>query len=156
MGGPSGRLVTDKQLFDIQFAYAPDAPPQITIQQWIPAVYLPVTTPVTGFNAKTELLNQIFLVAGANNALTALSPQQNEVWYYRFHWDQERRQSAMVASREPVSALTHRCNSPWDGDRWRDSHRMHCARVAFKANASIAERHEDVGAARRWIERRET
>ena len=29
-GGPSGRLVTDKQLFDIQFAYQPDAPPQIT------------------------------------------------------------------------------------------------------------------------------
>ena len=34
---PSGRLVTDKQLFDIQFAYQPDAPPQITIEQWIPA-----------------------------------------------------------------------------------------------------------------------
>jgi para-nitrobenzyl esterase len=89
LGGPSGRLVTDKQLFDIQFAYAPDAPPQITIEQWIPVVYLPVATPVTGFNAKTELLNQIFLVAGANNALTTLSSQQNEVWYYRFDWDQE-------------------------------------------------------------------
>ena len=25
LGGPSGRLVTDKQLFDIQFAYKPDA-----------------------------------------------------------------------------------------------------------------------------------
>ena len=68
-GGPSGRLVTDKQLFDIQFAYQPDAPPQITIEQWIPAVYLPVTTPVTGFNAKTELLDQIFLGAAANNVL---------------------------------------------------------------------------------------
>lgn len=89
LGGPSGRLVTDKQLFDIQFAYAPDAPAQITIDQWIPSAYLPVTTPVTGFNAKTELLNQIFLVAGANNALTTLSSQQNEVWYYRFDWDQE-------------------------------------------------------------------
>jgi para-nitrobenzyl esterase len=89
LGGPSGRLVTDKQLFDIQFAYAPDAPAQITIEQWIPSVYLPVATPVTGFNAKTELLNQIFLVAGANNALTTLASQQNEVWYYRFDWDQE-------------------------------------------------------------------
>jgi para-nitrobenzyl esterase len=89
LGGPSGRLVTDKQLFDIQYAYAPDAAPQIAIQQWIPGAYLPVTTPVTGFNAKTELLNQLFLVAGANNALTALKSQQNEVWYYRFDWDQE-------------------------------------------------------------------
>jgi para-nitrobenzyl esterase len=89
LGGPSGRLVTDKQLFDIQYAYAPDAAPQIAIQQWIPGAYLPVATPVTGFNAKTELLNQLFLVAGANNALTALKSQQNEVWYYRFDWDQE-------------------------------------------------------------------
>ncbi|HEV7576367.1 MAG TPA: carboxylesterase family protein [Caldimonas sp.] len=89
LGGPSGRLVTDKQLFDIQFSYAPDAPPQIAIGQWIPAVYLPVTTPATGFNAKTELLNQIFLVAGANNALATLKSQQNDVWYYRFDWDEE-------------------------------------------------------------------
>jgi hypothetical protein len=29
--------VSDKQLFDIQFAYQPDAAPQITIGQWIPA-----------------------------------------------------------------------------------------------------------------------
>jgi para-nitrobenzyl esterase len=88
-GGPSGRLVTDAQLFSIQFAYLPDAAPQITLEEWIPAVYLPVTTAVTGFNARTELLNQIFLVAAANNALATLKSQQNEVWYYRFDWDQE-------------------------------------------------------------------
>ena len=88
LGGPSGRLVTDKQLFDIQFGYAPDAPPQITIEQWIPAAYLPVSMPVTGFTAKTGLLNQIFLVAGANNALATLKSQQNEVWHYRFDRDQ--------------------------------------------------------------------
>jgi len=89
LGGPSGRLVTDKQLFDIQFAYQPDAAPQIAIEQWIPAVYLPASTPVTGFTAKTELLNQLFLVAAANNVLDTLKSQQNEVWYYRFDWDQE-------------------------------------------------------------------
>jgi para-nitrobenzyl esterase len=88
-GGPSGRLVTDKQLFDIQYAYAPDAPPQISIDQWIPAAYLPVATAVTGFNAKTELLNQLFLVAATKNALDTLKSQQNEVWYYRFDWDEE-------------------------------------------------------------------
>jgi para-nitrobenzyl esterase len=88
-GGPSGRLVTDQQLFDIQFAYQPDAPPQVRIGQWIPATYLPVTTPVTGFNAETELLNQLFLVAASTNALDTLKSQQNEVWYYRFDWDQE-------------------------------------------------------------------
>jgi para-nitrobenzyl esterase len=88
-GGPSGRLVTDKQLFDIQFGYAPDAPPQIAIEQWIPAAYLPVSTPVTGFTAMTELLNRIFLVVAADNALNTLRSQQNEVWYYRFDWDEE-------------------------------------------------------------------
>ena len=88
-GGPSGRLVSDQQLFNIQFAYAPDAPPQITIEQWIPAVYLPVTTPVTGFTARTELLDQIFLGAATTNVLDTLKSQQNEVWYYRFDWDEE-------------------------------------------------------------------
>ena len=48
-----------------------------------------MTTPVTGFNAKTELLNQLFLVAAANNVLNTLKSQQNEVWYYRFDWDEE-------------------------------------------------------------------
>ncbi len=88
-GGPSGRLVTDAQLFTIQYGYQPDAAPQITIDQWIPAVYLPVTTPVTGFNAKTELLNQLFLVAAADNVLATLKSQQTDVWYYRFDWDEE-------------------------------------------------------------------
>jgi len=88
-GGPSGRLVTDKQLFDIQFAYQPDAAPQITIEQWVNSAYLPVTTPVTGFNARTELLDNIFLQAAADNALNTLKSQQNEVWYYRFDWDEE-------------------------------------------------------------------
>lgn len=89
LGGVSGRLVTDAQLFAIQFGYHPDAPPQITIEQWIPAVYLPVTTPVTGFNARTDLLNSIFFIASRDNVLNSLKAQQNDVWYYRFDWDEE-------------------------------------------------------------------
>ena len=89
LGGVSGRLVSDATLFSTQFSYNPDAPPTITIQQWIPAVYLPVTTPVTGFNARTDLLNQIFFIASRDNVLDALKAQQNEVWYYRFDWDEE-------------------------------------------------------------------
>ena len=88
-GTGSGRLVTDKQLFDIQFAYDPNAAPQITIEQWIPSQYLPVTKPGTGFNAMTELLDEIFLGVAARNALDTLKSQQNEVWYYRFDWDEE-------------------------------------------------------------------
>ena len=89
LGGPSGRLVTDKQLFDIQFAYKPDAAPQITIEQWIPAFYLPVATPGTGFDARTELLDTISLQATADNVLNTLKSRQKEVWYYRFDWDEE-------------------------------------------------------------------
>ena len=89
LGGPSGRLVTDAQLFSIQFNYDPDAAPQITIQQWIPAFYLPVTTPGTGFNARTDLLNSIFFIPSRDNVLDTLRAQQAEVWYYRFDWDEE-------------------------------------------------------------------
>jgi len=89
LGGPSGRLVSDAQLFSIQFNYDPDAAPQITIQQWIPASYLPITAPGTGFNARTDLLNSIFFIPSRDNVLDALKRQQSEVWYYRFDWDQE-------------------------------------------------------------------
>jgi len=89
LGGVSGRLVSDATLFSTQFNYNPDAPPTVTIEQWIPSVYLPVTTPVTGFNARTDLLNQLFFIASRDNVLNALKAQQNEVWYYRFDWDEE-------------------------------------------------------------------
>ncbi len=89
LGGVSGRLVSDPQLFDIQFHYDPNAAPQITIDKWIPGVYLPVTTPVTGFNARTDLLNAIFFGRSRDNVLNALRGQQTDVWYYRFDWDQE-------------------------------------------------------------------
>ena len=88
-GGPSGRLVSDKQLFDIQYAYNPDAAPQIAIEQWIPGAYLPVATPGTGFNALTELLDNLFLQAATDNVLNTLKSQQKDVWYYRFDWDEE-------------------------------------------------------------------
>jgi para-nitrobenzyl esterase len=89
LGGVSGRLVTDAQLFTIQFDYDPDAPPAIAIEQWIPGVYLPVDTPVTGFNARTDLLNAIFFGVSRDNVLNALRSQQQEVWYSRFDWDEE-------------------------------------------------------------------
>jgi para-nitrobenzyl esterase len=87
-GTGSGRLVSDQQLFNIQYGYDPNAAPQISIEQWIPAQYLPVTKP-GGFNQMTELLDEIFLGVAARNALDTLKLQQNEVWFYRFDWDEE-------------------------------------------------------------------
>jgi para-nitrobenzyl esterase len=89
LGGVSGRLVSDATLFSTQFSYNPNAAPTITIGQWIPAQYLPVTTPVTGFNAETDLLNAVFFIASRNNILNALKAQQPGVWYYQFNWDKE-------------------------------------------------------------------
>jgi para-nitrobenzyl esterase len=89
LGGVSGRLLTDAQVFSMAFSYDPNAAPQTTVEQWIPAVYLPTDTPVTGFTARTELLNQIFFGASRDSMLNALKSQQQEVWYYRFDWDEE-------------------------------------------------------------------
>jgi para-nitrobenzyl esterase len=89
LGGVSGRLVSDATLFDTQFHYDPDAAPTVTIDTWIPAQYLPVTTPVTGFNARTDLLNAIFFGVSRDNVLNVLKSKQTSVWYYRFDWDEE-------------------------------------------------------------------
>ena len=89
LGGISGRLVNDATLFTTQFGYNPDAAPTVAIESWIPAAYLPVTTPVTGFNARTDLLNAIFFGNSRDNVLNALKSQQAQVWYYRFDWHQE-------------------------------------------------------------------
>jgi para-nitrobenzyl esterase len=89
LGGRSGRLVTDAQLFASHFSYNPDAAPTVAIEQWIPAQFLPVTTPVTGFNAATDLLNRIFFIASRDNILNTLKTRQADVWYYQFDWDEE-------------------------------------------------------------------
>ena len=78
LGGVSGRLVSDATLFSTQFSYNPDAAPTVAIGSWIPAQYLPVTTPVTGFNAETDLLNSIFFGNSRDNVLNALKAKQPE------------------------------------------------------------------------------
>src|SRR5207249_2016120 len=84
LGGVSGRLVSDATLFSTQFSYNAEAAPTVTIEQCIPAQYLPVDAPATGFNAKTDLLSQLFFIASRDNILNALKAQQPGVWYSRF------------------------------------------------------------------------
>ena len=88
-GGKNGRLVSDATLFSTQFAYQPDAPPTVTVDQWIAPDFLPVTAPVTGFDARTDALNAAFFIASRDSILPALKRQQADVWYYRFDWDEE-------------------------------------------------------------------
>ncbi len=89
LGGVSGRLVSDATLFSTQFAYQADAAPTVTLEQWIPAAYLPAETPATGYNARTALLGAIFFGNSRDSVLNALKSQQEQVYYYRFDWDEE-------------------------------------------------------------------
>lgn len=88
LGGPSGRLLTDAQVFDLAFNYNPNAPATTTVQDWIPAFYLPVDAPA-GFNVYTDFLNQYWFIALRDDLLNALKTQQPDVWHYQFDWAQE-------------------------------------------------------------------
>ncbi len=88
LGGVSGRLVSDAQMDAIARDYDPDAPPQARLEQWIPASYLPVNAPGTGYAARLRLLDAHWFLPLRDSVLNALRSQQAEVWHYRFDWDQ--------------------------------------------------------------------
>jgi para-nitrobenzyl esterase len=88
-GTGNARIVTDAQLFANHFSYNPNAAPQTTVEQWIAPAYLPVNAPTTGFTARAESLNRIFFLASRDNVLNALKTKQENVWYYRFDWDEQ-------------------------------------------------------------------
>jgi carboxylesterase type B len=88
VGGAVGRLLNDAAVFSTAFNYDAEAAPTTTVEQWIPASYLPATAPGSGFNAKTEQLTRVFFLASRDSVLNALSPQQSNIWYYRFDWDE--------------------------------------------------------------------
>ena len=89
LGGVSGRLLTDEQVFTMAFHYDPNATPATKLEDWIPAAYLPMAKPVTGYNARMETLNNFWFKPLRDNVLGALKSQQGNVWYYSFEWDQE-------------------------------------------------------------------
>lgn len=89
LGGINGRLIDDATVFNITFNYKPEAAPTTTVEQWIPAAYLPVDAPTTGFTARSELLNSVFFLVGRDDVLNAMKTQQSNIWYYRFDWDEE-------------------------------------------------------------------
>ena len=88
LGGKPGLIVSDATRFTMMQNYNPDAP-TLTDADLIDPSYLPVGTPVTGYNARTDLLNAIFFIASRDNLLAALTKQQTNIWYYQFNWDKE-------------------------------------------------------------------
>jgi para-nitrobenzyl esterase len=89
LGGVSGRVLTDEQAFSISFKYDPDAPPATKLEDWIPAVYLPMDKPGTGYNARMDALNDHWFKPLRDNVMGALKSQQANLWYYSFEWDRE-------------------------------------------------------------------
>jgi para-nitrobenzyl esterase len=88
LGGVSGRLIDDARVFSIAHKYDPEGPPTMRIEDWIPAQYLPVDTPGTGFNARAQELNRIWFTAIRDDMLNALQTQQSSIWLYQFDWDE--------------------------------------------------------------------
>lgn len=88
-GNPSGAFLSDAERFKILMSFNPDVAPTVRIADLVTPQYLPTTTPVTGYDAKTKALNNIFFIANRDNVLAALSSQQPEIWYYQFDWDKE-------------------------------------------------------------------
>jgi para-nitrobenzyl esterase len=88
LGGSSGRLLDDAAVFQLAYAYQPDAPPASRIEQWIPPQYLPVDAPTTGLNARIAELDRIWFFAFRDDVMNALKARQPDVWHYRFDWDE--------------------------------------------------------------------
>jgi len=88
-GTGSGRAIDDATAFSIIYKYDPNAAAKATLEQWIPSQYLPATTPVTGFEARSERLTQLFFLNSRDSVLAAAQAQQKNIWYYRFDWDEE-------------------------------------------------------------------
>ena len=89
LGGKPGIKISDAERFGLMAGFNPDAPTTLTAADILDASYLPVTTPVTGYNAKTGLLASIFITPSRDNVLNTLVGQQPQVWYYQFAWAQE-------------------------------------------------------------------
>lgn len=89
LGGKPGIKISDAQRFNMMAAFNPDAATTLTSADILDTSYLPVTTPVTGYNAKTALLGSLFTSPSRDNVLNTLRAQQSNVWYYQFNWAQE-------------------------------------------------------------------
>ncbi|MFN7156596.1 MAG: carboxylesterase family protein, partial [Acidovorax sp.] len=61
----------------------------LTVADILDASYLPVTAPVTGYNARMKLLGSAFIDPSRDNLLGTLRTQQANVWSYQFNWAQQ-------------------------------------------------------------------
>lgn len=80
----------DYDRFTMQFRFEPDAPPTLVESDLINPLYLPVDKPVLGWNTLAGALTLAVFDRGLIASMTPLKLHQpNQVWYYRFAWNQE-------------------------------------------------------------------
>lgn len=89
LGGLPGLIVSDATRLKLMRDFQPDAPQTLGVTDLIQPAYLPVEAPGTGYEARMALLNHIFFVVNLEAMLQALTPQQSDIWLYRFDWDEE-------------------------------------------------------------------
>lgn len=89
LGGKPGMKIGDAERFAMMQRFNPDAPATLTAADILDASYLPVTTPGTGYNARTQMLGDVFIGASRDSLLNALRSQQPNVWNYQFNWAQQ-------------------------------------------------------------------
>ncbi|OLF52291.1 carboxylesterase/lipase family protein [Pseudomonas chlororaphis] len=86
----SGYKPNDYDRFGLQFNFNPNAPGTLTEADLISAPYLPVTALPYGWNAMAALATDTIFYRGVTLPLIALAMRQpDEVWHYRFDWNQE-------------------------------------------------------------------
>ena len=89
LGGKPGIKISDAERFKLMADFKPDAATNLTSADILDASYVPVATPVTGYNAKTAVLANVFMAPSRDNVLNTLAARQGNVWYYQFNWAQQ-------------------------------------------------------------------
>lgn len=89
LGGKPGMKISDAERFAMMQRFDPDAPTTLSVADILDASYLPVTAPGTGYNARTQLLGNVFIGVNRDNLLNTLRSQQGNVWSYQFNWAQQ-------------------------------------------------------------------
>nr|WP_312377559.1 carboxylesterase family protein [Delftia acidovorans] len=86
LGGRPGFRIDDAARFRMMQSFDAQSPNAPGLADIIDAAYLPVDTPVTGYNARMAQLTHLFADPSRDQLLNTLRTQQAEVWSYRFDW----------------------------------------------------------------------
>ena len=88
-GRPSASPISEAERFALLHDFDPDTPGTLSEADVLAPDYLPVDAPGTGWNAIGAMLTEVLFARSRDSVLNALKTQQDEIWSYRFDWEQE-------------------------------------------------------------------